>query len=317
MRRLSLGAVLSTQGNGRDERPEIVIGVEGTEGPAMSYTRFALGCPRHKKVAALSDAAFRLWVSGMDRSREQASDGVLDDADLDLVPRCPPKGKRRTELITELVSAGLWEALGKAWLIHDYLDWQDSAEQIKARRANARERMRTVRANRSRTDDEPPTNGGGTDDVRSLAVRSRSSDQIVRTISGSGSESGSEIGSGSGSDAPACVDAGETARELPMPLDWQPHPASIASLAAWAKAPESAILAEAEEFKSYWTMGRGQGTPKAFWQREFRERIRRRKNEGKLGNGHATAPANETAHERWSREQAERIATLEAAEAPR
>lgn len=112
----------------------------------MSHTRFALGFPRNRKVARLSDAAFRLWVSAMDLAREQLLDGALIEADLDLVPRCP-SGKARTSLVDELVSVGLWERTETGWQIHDYLDWQDSAAKVKQKQAAARERMRAVREN--------------------------------------------------------------------------------------------------------------------------------------------------------------------------
>jgi hypothetical protein len=56
--------------------------------------------------------------------------------------------------VDELVRSGLWEALGDAWQIHDFLDWQDSAETVAAKQERARERMRRVRANSERTSGE-------------------------------------------------------------------------------------------------------------------------------------------------------------------
>jgi hypothetical protein len=130
----------------------------------MSYTRFALGFPRNRKVASLSDSTFRLWASAMDHAREQLTDGELTEADLDLIPRCPT-GKARTAAIEELVTSGLWEVNGDGWMIHDFLDWQDSAAQVKSKKRAARDRMRkvrdpfaagsqNVRANRERTSGE-------------------------------------------------------------------------------------------------------------------------------------------------------------------
>lgn len=123
----------------------------------MRYTRFELGFPRHRKVHPLSDAAFRLWVTAVDYAREQRTDGYIGPADLDALPRCPPGSKKRDALVKELTDRGLWEpAETGGWFIHDFLDWQDSAEQVAKARNSARERMRTVRANRSL----------GSDDVR-------------------------------------------------------------------------------------------------------------------------------------------------------
>lgn len=124
----------------------------------MSHIRLALTFSRHRKIRSLSDAAFRLWVSSMDLAREQNEDGALEPGDLDLVPRCPPKGRKRNELVQELVSNGLWDIAESGWQIHDFLDWQDSAEVVKKKLTAARERMRAVRANKMRTEGEPGAN---------------------------------------------------------------------------------------------------------------------------------------------------------------
>jgi hypothetical protein len=124
----------------------------------MSYSRFALGFTRNRKVHSLSDAAFRLWVSAIDYAREQKTDGELTANDMDAVPRCPARGRKRDSIVAELVAAGLLEEDGDSWQLHDFHDWQDSAEQVSAKQAAARERMRRVRANRERTESEPPPN---------------------------------------------------------------------------------------------------------------------------------------------------------------
>lgn len=128
----------------------------------MRYTRFELGFPRHRKVHPLSDAAFRLWVTAVDYAREQRTDGYIGPADLDALPRCPPAGKKRDALVNELTGRGLWEtAETGGWFIHDFLDWQDSADQVAKARDSARERMRTVRAHRVAT---------GSGDVRANTI---------------------------------------------------------------------------------------------------------------------------------------------------
>jgi hypothetical protein len=115
----------------------------------MSFSRFELGFTRNRKVASLSDSAFRLWVSSIDYAREQKTDGMVYAPDLDVIPRCPP-GARREQLIAELVQSGLWESADGGWRIHDFLDWQDSAVQVNERSKRARERMREIRSPRSR-----------------------------------------------------------------------------------------------------------------------------------------------------------------------
>jgi len=111
----------------------------------MSHTRFALGFPRHAKVHALTDGAFRLWVSALDRARENGGDGELSPLDLDVIAKCPKAGRKRDALVGELVVMGLWERREGGWQIHDYLEWQDSSQQVVKRRERARQHMRAVR----------------------------------------------------------------------------------------------------------------------------------------------------------------------------
>jgi hypothetical protein len=124
----------------------------------MSYSRFALGFSRSRKITRLSDAAYRLWSSAIDYTREQLTDGFLDEKDLQVIPR-GSSGAWKVSVVAELVNAGLWIRNGGGWQIREFLDWQDSAAQVKVQRDKARERMRAVRANKSRTSPEvPPTN---------------------------------------------------------------------------------------------------------------------------------------------------------------
>jgi len=123
----------------------------------MSHARFQIGFPKHRKIFALSDAAFRLWVSAIDHARDQGTDGRIDDLDLEIIPRCPPKGRKRTATIGELVSSGLWDHNGDHWAIHDFLDWQDSAEETTQKRRAAAERAKKYRKKRAAKNDASDT----------------------------------------------------------------------------------------------------------------------------------------------------------------
>jgi len=137
----------------------------------VSHSRFALGFTRNRKVFRLSDAAFRLWISSVDFSRDQKTDGRLLRADLELIPRAPT-GKKLEGLIAELVAIGLWEVTDFGWAIHDYHDWQDSADEAERKLERARERMRGVRqyvrANDQRTfaDSSPDSSPEGSSSVQ-------------------------------------------------------------------------------------------------------------------------------------------------------
>ena len=87
--------------------------------------------PRHRKIRALSDRAFRLHVSLMALCNEDRNDGIIGEHDLNLLG--PKPGQ-------ELVRAGLVDKHPDGYQLHDYLKHQKSAQQIQeavARKAEA------------------------------------------------------------------------------------------------------------------------------------------------------------------------------------
>lgn len=80
--------------------------------------------PIHRKVARLTDQAFRLYVSAICWASRNQTDGALSPVDL---PHVAPGMRRRERAVTELVDAGLLIETGSlGWVIHDYLEWQPS-----------------------------------------------------------------------------------------------------------------------------------------------------------------------------------------------
>ena len=87
--------------------------------------------PRHRKIRALSDKAFRLHVELIADCNDARSDGRFTK--LELNSRGPKAGK-------ELIDAGLVTALEDAtYELHDYLSHQHSKVQIEAYQANKSE----------------------------------------------------------------------------------------------------------------------------------------------------------------------------------
>lgn len=94
----------------------------------------------HPKVAALSDAAFRLHTAGILYCNRHLTDGLIAG---DEVPRLVRKFRRTALAELTAPSCGLWcDVLGGAYLIHDYLDWNPSRAEVEARRAAAAKRKR-------------------------------------------------------------------------------------------------------------------------------------------------------------------------------
>lgn len=91
----------------------------------------------HPKIIGLSDKAFRLWVWGLSYCQLHLTDGLIPSAAM------PARMKRAAP---DLVANRLWktvEAFG--YVVHDYLDWNDSKELIVKKRTDAKERMAAAR----------------------------------------------------------------------------------------------------------------------------------------------------------------------------
>lgn len=107
----------------------------------MPWARFEDRFPWHRKIRKLSDAAFRLHVSGICWSAEHLADGYIPPDDLQLVSDV----KHPQKVVGELVRHGLWNAVEDGWCIHDYHDYQPTSEHVRIERKKAAERQRRAR----------------------------------------------------------------------------------------------------------------------------------------------------------------------------
>ena len=122
----------------------------------MAWARFDDMFPWSRKVRRLSDAAFRLHVTGIVACARDLTDGVITPDDLSEFPPMRGLDKR----LAELVGSGQWHERGhrcagcaqpptSAWIIHDYLDYNPSKADVEAERAAARDRQRKRRMARA------------------------------------------------------------------------------------------------------------------------------------------------------------------------
>ena len=103
----------------------------------MPWVRFDDTMPEHRKIWGLSDAAFRLHVSAICWCNRHLTDGHIGYEEITRVANV--RSPRR--ISAELVSSGLWKPTEHGWLIHNYLEYQPSAETVKQRRRSAAERQ--------------------------------------------------------------------------------------------------------------------------------------------------------------------------------
>ncbi len=99
----------------------------------MTWLRLDDQFARHRKVAPLSDRAWRLHVTALLECCANLTDGQID---LGLPGTWPsaPRGKSLAVTIGELVLAGLWEPVDGGWIAHDFLHWNPSGAEVKAER---------------------------------------------------------------------------------------------------------------------------------------------------------------------------------------
>lgn len=92
----------------------------------MTWVRLDDQFPIHRKVGALSDPAFRLHVEAICWCARHLTDGVVSRDDLSTVSRI--RGAER--YAAELVRRGCWSETAEGWLIHDYLEYQQSRSKV-------------------------------------------------------------------------------------------------------------------------------------------------------------------------------------------
>lgn len=105
----------------------------------MAWLRIDENAMDHPKIAALTDGAFRLWVSGLAYCQKHLTDGHI--------PRTVLRGLRGMSRgrADELTACGLWDAQDDGFQVHDYLKWNDSRERVLEMRAFGRERLERLR----------------------------------------------------------------------------------------------------------------------------------------------------------------------------
>src|SRR5215471_974647 len=101
----------------------------------MAWARFDDRFPTHPRVIGLTDGAFRLYVEGVCYATSHLTDGVVARA----------LAGSRDGAAGELVSAGLWLTDRAGWRIHDWHEWNPTADEIRQRRKADADRKRRQR----------------------------------------------------------------------------------------------------------------------------------------------------------------------------
>lgn len=126
----------------------------------MIYAKVDVKLRDHER-AHRAGAAMATWTWALLYAREQESDGFIPDVALRLSWVGEKQARRDAD---RLVEVGLWERDDRGgYRICRYESKNETAAAIAIRRAEARERMQAVRANKQRTSDERTPNSKGSD----------------------------------------------------------------------------------------------------------------------------------------------------------
>lgn len=116
----------------------------------MSWVRLDDRFFSHRKVLSVSLPARWLYVAGLCVAAQHNTDGMLDSAALQLLA-VAAVGSNAVTLYEELVKVGLWDRAKPGldgYVIHDYLEYQLSANELREQRAATAKRQKTLRERR-------------------------------------------------------------------------------------------------------------------------------------------------------------------------
>jgi hypothetical protein len=147
----------------------------------MGWVRISDDVFDHGKFARLTPLGQTLWLAGLAWSNRNLSDGLVPRSTAHRLvsfsgcyvkSRSGHRAATVEDAITELVRAGLWAEVDAldAFAIHDYLDYQPSAEEVRHRRELNRRRQEKWRRRRReqdnpfRSEEGPETDEEGFDD---------------------------------------------------------------------------------------------------------------------------------------------------------
>jgi len=124
----------------------------------MAWVKLDDGFFRNPKVVIVGPEAKLLYLAGLCYAGSSLTDGFIP-ANAARILGADAEISTISNATQELVDAGLWAPVERGYMIHDYLQYNKSAEEVRANKEAARERMQRrrspdVRANNERTSGE-------------------------------------------------------------------------------------------------------------------------------------------------------------------
>lgn len=124
----------------------------------MVWARIDDGANSNAKILALSDPAFRLWACGLIYCQANLTDGFIPSHAVKAFGvRAANVAKITLELTQSLIpgKSPLWHVVTGGWQVHDFLDWNDSRDDVIAGRERAKQRTKHWRDGKRDASREP------------------------------------------------------------------------------------------------------------------------------------------------------------------
>lgn len=112
----------------------------------MTWSRLDDRFGTHRKVSRAwkrDRASIGLYAMALTYTSSHELDGHIDPEWVE--SKLPKPGERR-RAVDALVSAGLWEENSEGWIVHDFLDYNPSAAELREKRAAEAARKAAARA---------------------------------------------------------------------------------------------------------------------------------------------------------------------------
>lgn len=108
----------------------------------MGWSKFDDGMPLHPKIVALSVYAKLTYTFSIMYASRYHTDGVIGDGAARMIMAWVPVAQRNyNKVAAELQTVGVWKRVDEGYVIHDYLDYNPSSEQIRQERENTARRV--------------------------------------------------------------------------------------------------------------------------------------------------------------------------------
>lgn len=236
----------------------------------MTWVRLDDQHDQHRKVAKLSDLAYRIWVSGIAWCHRQRRAGTVPFGDeVLIVPGRKPR--EVANAVAQLVTVELWHKGEDCYEYHDWLHYQAPVAATASERGKAGAAKRWSHSQEQIATIAKPVSH----DSQALANDAPIPIPIPKP------DPDPPVGPPSAGPTLRLVEPGtrepkpksKRAQVTTIPADWFPTDAVLAEIAATHSADPDDIRYQAEEFRKYWLSGGGAGEKKSQWLRTFRNRI--------------------------------------------